>query len=67
MVVLVDPTEAGAWTCRLSGNVKKLDGRHGTFEATPQDVDGFIMRANVPHWRYTQSKKAPLWPPGGRI
>jgi len=61
MVVRVCPTEAGSWTYRLSGNVKELDGRQGTFEATPRDVDGFIMRANVHHWRYTQSKKAHLW------
>lgn len=61
MVIRVSPTEAGSWTYRLSGNVKELDGRQGKFEAAARDVDGFIMRANVHHWRYTHSKKAHLW------
>lgn len=61
MVVRLSPTEAGAWTYRLSGNVKELDGKEGKFQATAREVDGFIMRANAHHWRYTHSKKAHLW------
>jgi hypothetical protein len=61
MVIRVSPTEAGAWTYRFSGNVKELDGKEGKFNAAANEVDGFIARANVHHWRYSHSKKAHLW------
>jgi hypothetical protein len=61
MVARVAPTEAGVWTYRLSGNVAALEGKEGKFTAAARDIDGFIHRANVHHWRYTHSKKAHLW------
>lgn len=61
MIIRVAPTEPGAWVYRLSGNVPALDGKEGKFMAAAREVDGFILRANVHHWRYTNSKKAHLW------
>ena len=60
LVIRFTPTEAGAWTYRLTSNLKSLEGREGAFTATESDAPGYVHAANVHHWA-TENKQPHLW------
>jgi hypothetical protein len=61
MVVRFAPDEPGDWTFRLTSNVAEFNGKVDKFTATASDAPGFIRRANVHHWQYTEGFKPHLW------
>jgi hypothetical protein len=54
------PTEAGAWTYRLTSTIKRYDGQEGTFNVAPTEAPGVVQVANLRHWR-TSNKNPHLW------
>ncbi len=60
MVVRFAPTEAGNWLYKITGNLTRLDGQEGQFNAASSDSPGYVHAANVHHW-ITENKKAHLW------
>ena len=62
LTIRFTPTEAGAWTYRLTSNLAAYDGRAGTFAAAGDGPPAaFIRRANVHHWQYTEGRKPHLY------
>ena len=60
LVIRFTPTEAGAWTYRLTSNLASLEGKQGAFTATESDAPGYVHAANVHHWA-TDNKQPHLW------
>lgn len=60
-VIRFSPNEAGNWTFRVTSNVPAMDGKSGSFQATASEDAGFIRRANLHHWQYTEKFKPHLW------
>ncbi len=60
LVLRFTPTEPGQWTYKFTSNVKSLDGKQGTFNATDSDSPGYVQPANVHHW-WTENKQPHLW------
>jgi hypothetical protein len=61
MVLRVAPTEAGQWEYRISSNLPELEAREGAFSAVATDSPGFVKKANVHHWAYTERLLPHLW------
>lgn len=61
MVIRFSPVDPGTWDFRLSGNLARFQNKLGQVQATASEDAGFIMPANVHHWRMTESLKAHLW------
>jgi len=61
MAVRVAPTEAGAWSYRVSSNIAAWNGQEGAFTAAASDAPGFIRAAETHHWAYTERNLAHLW------
>jgi hypothetical protein len=61
MVLRFAPTEAGGWEYRITSNLPELDGLEGTFTAVATDSLGFVKKANVHHWAYTERLMPHLW------
>ena len=55
------PNEVGAWTFRVTSNVEAMDGKTGSFQGIASEDPGFIRRANLHHWQYTEKFKPHLW------
>lgn len=53
LVVRFSPFEAGAWTVRLSSTLAQFHDKELQFTATPSASNGWIIPANVHHFRYT--------------
>ncbi|MDQ6758940.1 MAG: DUF5060 domain-containing protein [Acidobacteriota bacterium] len=60
LVIRFSPSEAGAWTYRLTSNLPSLEGKQGTFTAAESDAPGYVHAANVHHWA-TDNKQPHLW------
>ncbi|MBV9747011.1 MAG: DUF5060 domain-containing protein, partial [Acidobacteriia bacterium] len=54
LVVRVAPTEAGEWNYQVNSNIAQWNGKTGSFTAAASEAPGFIRRANVHHWAYTE-------------
>ena len=50
LVLRFAPTEAGAWTYRLTSSVTRLDGQTGQIQAGESNSPGFVRVANVHHF-----------------
>lgn len=61
MVLRLVPTEAGTWTYKLTSNIARWEGNQDSLQANDASVPGFVMPANVYHWRNTHDGKAHLW------
>jgi hypothetical protein len=65
MIVRFAPTEAGPWDYHVTSNVAEWNDKQGSFTAAAAESQGFIMPANVHHWRYTEMSaglyQAHLW------
>jgi hypothetical protein len=61
MVLRIAPTEAGEWDYRLTSNIPEFDALEGTFTAVATDSPGFVKKANVHHWSYTERLMPHLW------
>lgn len=61
MVIRFSPMDPGTWDFRLTSNLERFNGKLGQLQATESTDPGFLQRANVHHWRYTESLKAHLW------
>jgi len=62
LTIRFTPTEAGAWTYRLTSNISAFNGQTGSFRADPRKPPAaFIRRANVHHWQYTEERKPHLY------
>jgi hypothetical protein len=61
MVIRFSPMDPGTWDFRLTSNLERFNGKLGQLQATESSDQGFLQRANVHHWRYTESLKAHLW------
>lgn len=61
LTIRVTPTEEGTWAFRLTSNLKRFDGKEGTFEATPSTHPGFVVPATVRHWQYGENRQPHLW------
>ena len=61
MVIRFSPMDPGTWDFRLTSNLERFNGKLGQLQATESADQGFLQRANVHHWRYTESLKAHLW------
>lgn len=53
-VIRFTPTEAGAYTYRLTSGVESLNGKEGQFTATPNNKTGWVRAANVHHFAYVE-------------
>jgi hypothetical protein len=61
LVLRFAPTEAGEWEYRISSNLTELDALEGKFTAVATDSPGFVRKANVHHWAYTERLMPHLW------
>jgi hypothetical protein len=61
LVIRFTPTEPGEWTYRLTSNLAGINGKTGTFSATPSDAPGFVRARNVHHFAYTENDRPHLW------
>jgi len=61
MVLRFAPTEAGTWEYHINSNLPELDAIVGTFTAVATDSPGFVRKANVHHWAYTERLLPHLW------
>jgi hypothetical protein len=64
------PTEAGAWTYRVTSSVARLDGRTGQFAAAASSAPGYLLVANIHHFQtgnfqtgdiHSEERKPHLW------
>lgn len=53
-VVRFSPIEAGQWDYHVTSNVAEWNDKQGSFTAAASESPGFIVPANVHHWRYTE-------------
>jgi len=60
LILRFTPTEPGAWTYRVTSNLKSFDGKEGSFNAASSNSPGFVNVANVHHWA-TDNKQPHLW------
>jgi len=60
LVIRFTPTEAGQWLWRVTSNVPRWEGQTGSFAAA-SGGPGFVMPANVHHWKWTEGYQAHLW------
>ncbi len=58
--VRFSPTEAGQWTYRVSGSIKRFDEQESTFSVSDSGLPGFVGVANLRHW-WTTKKQPHLW------
>ncbi|HLH16476.1 MAG TPA: DUF5060 domain-containing protein [Bryobacteraceae bacterium] len=63
LVVRFAPTEAGQWDYLVSSNLPGWEGKTGSFTAAESASKGFLLAANVHHWRYTEKSKDGLYQP----
>ena len=61
LVLRFAPTEAGEWEYRITSNLPELDALEGKFTAVATDSPGFVKKANVHHWSYTERLMPHLW------
>ncbi|HMD71803.1 MAG TPA: DUF5060 domain-containing protein [Bryobacteraceae bacterium] len=61
LVLRFAPTEGGQWEYRITSNLPELDALEGTFTAVATDSPGFLKKANVHHWAYTERLMPHLW------
>jgi len=61
MVLRFAPNEPGEWEYRIASNIAEFDARVGTFTAVATDSPGFVKKANVHHWAYTERLLPHLW------
>ncbi len=54
------PVQPGVWTYRVSGSIKRFDGKEGTFPVAESGSPGFVGVANLRHW-WTTNKQPHLW------
>lgn len=58
--VRFSPTEAGAWTYRVTSTISRYDNQESTFPVADSGIAGFVSVANVRHW-WTTHKQPHLW------
>ena len=70
LILRVAPTEAGAWTYKVTSSISRLDGQSGQFTAAASNSPGFVLVANVHHFQTgnfqfpdirSEEKKPHLW------
>lgn len=54
------PNQAGTWTYLVTSVLKRFDHHQSTFAVSDDSAPGFIVVANVRHWR-TDNKQPHLW------
>jgi hypothetical protein len=54
------PTEAGAWSYRITSPIQRYNDQEAQFNAASSSDPGFISVANLRHW-WTEDKKPHLW------
>ena len=59
LIVRFSPFEAGAWTVRLSSTLAQFHDKELQFTATPSSSNGWVIPANVHHFRYTGGAPTP--------
>ncbi len=55
------PTEPGEWDYKLTSSLKRLDGQIGNGTATESSSPGFVIPANVHHFKWEGTNKQHLW------
>ena len=55
------PTEPGDWDYKLTSSLKRLDGQIGKGTATESSSPGFVIPANVHHFKWEGTNKQHLW------
>jgi Domain of unknown function (DUF5060) len=55
------PTEPGDWDYRLTSSLKRLDGQVGKGTASESSSPGFVIQANVHHFKWEGTNKQHLW------
>lgn len=60
-IIRVAPVDAGTYEFRLTSNITRLNGKTGTFEATPSEHLSFIRPANAHHWIHPETLTPHLW------
>ena len=69
-VLRVAPTEAGAWTYRITSSISRLDGQTGQFGASASNSPGYVLTANIHHFQtgnfqtadiHSEERKPHLW------
>ena len=64
------PTEAGAWTYKVTSSVSRLDGKTGQFGAAASTFPGYVLTANIHHFQtgnfqtadvHSEERKPHLW------
>jgi hypothetical protein len=63
MVVRFAPTEPGAWDYLVTSNVAALNDKTGAFTAAASEAKGFLQRANVHHWMWSEKSSTGLYQP----
>lgn len=61
LVIRVTPIDPGAWTYRVTSNVKSIDGKEGTINATESGHPGFLRVDNRRAWSTTETRSPHLW------
>jgi hypothetical protein len=61
LVIRFAPTGAGDWEFRITSNIARFNGKHGTITALESNEPGFIRPANGHHWQSTANKQPHLW------
>ncbi|MFN7994449.1 MAG: DUF5060 domain-containing protein [Bryobacteraceae bacterium] len=61
LVIRFTPTDAGDWNYRVTSNIQRWDGQTGTFTTAASEAPGFVRKANVHHWAWTERNLPHLW------
>ncbi len=61
LLIRFSPTESGTWTYKLSSSSPRFDGLELSFIAIDSDSPGFILTANLHHFKYEGTGKQHLW------
>jgi len=56
-VIRFTPTEAGNYTYRLTSEIDALNGKTGTFTASPNDKQGWLRAANIHHFALVEGNQ----------
>jgi len=59
-VIRFTPSEGGTWDYRITSSIARLDGKQGQLMASDSDAPGFVIVANVHHFK-TENNRPHLW------
>ncbi|MCU0247855.1 MAG: DUF4038 domain-containing protein, partial [Bryobacter sp.] len=61
LVIRFTPLDAGEYEFRVTSNIARWNGTQGKVNATASDRPGFVVPANVHHWKTIGDNKPHLW------